>query len=66
MIPGQQTQFGWFFDGSLWEMFYSYAFIGKGCVYCGGKAFSIILLGLAVGDSVEFVPFNLLDVAILD
>ena len=39
---------------------------GNCCVYCGGKAFCKVLLELAVGDSVEFVLFNLLDVAIPD
>ena len=39
---------------------------GNCCVYCGGKAFCKVLLELAVGDSVEFFLFNLLDVAIPD
>ena len=33
---------------------------------CCGKAFCKILLELAVGDSVEFFLFNMLDVAIPD
>ena len=36
------------------------------CVHCGGKAFSKILLQLAVGHSVELIVFHLLDVTIPD
>lgn len=39
-------------------------YFGNCCVYCVGKAFSKILLELAVGDSVEFFLFNLLVVTI--
>ena len=63
MILGQQTQFGWFCDGLTWEMSCSYALV---TVVFTGKAFSMMLLELAVGDSVKFFPFDLLDVAIPD
>lgn len=39
-------------------------YFGNCCVYCVGKAFSKILLDLAVGDSVEFFLFNPLVVTV--